>query len=179
MAVTSTLPVFETFVPGRAPQDARVLEAMLPETRVEYLKSREKVADTKDSPWPRLFALEMAFERAFVQQGGTLLAGLDPTGFGGVIAGYGDQREVELLVEAGFAPVEAIRIATLNGARFLGEERDIGSIEPGKAADLVLVRGNPAADIKDIENVVMVFKDGVGYDPARLVKAANGTVGLR
>ena len=179
VAVTSTLPVFETFVPGRAPQDARVLEAMLPETRVEYLKSREKVADTKDSPWPRLFALEMAFERAFVQQGGTLLAGLDPTGFGGVIAGYGDQREVELLVEAGFAPVEAIRIATLNGARFLGEERDIGSIEPGKAADLVLVRGNPAADIKDIENVVMVFKDGVGYDPARLVKAANGTVGLR
>ena len=179
VAVTSTLPVFETFVPGRAPQDARVLDAMLPETRVEYLKSREKVADTKDSPWPRLFALEMAFERAFVQQGGTLLAGLDPTGFGGVIAGYGDQREVELLVEAGFAPVEAIRIATLNGARFLGEERDIGSIEPGKAADLVLLQGNPAADIKDIENVVMVFKDGVGYDPARLVKAANGTVGLR
>jgi len=179
VAVTSTLPVFETFVPGRAPQDARVLDAMLPETRVEYLKSRERVAGLEDSPWPRLFALEMAFEREFVRQGGTLLAGLDPTGFGGVIAGYGDQREVELLVEAGFAPVEAIRIATLNGARFLGEEREIGSVDAGKAADLVLVKGDPSARIQDIENVVIVFKDGVGYDPARLVKAANGTVGLR
>ncbi len=82
-------------------------------------------------------------------------------------------------MEAGFAPVEALQIATLNGARFLGEDREIGSIEPGKAADLVLVKGNPATNIQDIENVVIVFKDGVGYDPARLVKAANGTVGLR
>ncbi|MCP1375848.1 amidohydrolase family protein [Dyella lutea] len=179
VAVTSTLPVFETFVPGRAPVDTRVLDAMLPQTRVEYLKTRERIAAQKDSPWPALFALEMQFERAFVKAGGTLLAGLDPTGFGGVIAGYGDQREVELLVEAGFTPVEAIRIATLNGARYLGEGDRIGSIEPGKVADLVLVNGNPAADIKAIENVVTVFKDGVGYDPARLVKAANGTVGVR
>jgi hypothetical protein len=179
VAVTSTLPVFETFVPGRAPRQARVLDAMLPEARAEYLKSGERLAGVTDSPWPRLFALEMAFERAFVEQGGTLLAGLDPTGYGGVIAGYGDQREVELLVEAGFAPVQAIRIATLNGARFLGEERETGSIEQGKAADLVLLQGDPATRIADIENVVLVFKDGVAYDPARLVKAANGTVGLR
>lgn len=179
VAVTSTLPVFETFVPGRAPVDARVLDAMLPETRAEYLKSRDRIAGMKDSPWPRLFALEMAFEHAFVVAGGTLLAGLDPTGYGGVIAGYGDQREVELLVEAGFSPVQAIRIATWNGARFLGEEKTIGSIEPGKAADLVLIRGNPAKDITDIEHVEMVFKDGIAYDPTRLVKAANGTVGLR
>ncbi len=179
VAVTSTLPVFETFVPGRAPVDTRVLDAMLPETRVEYLKTRERIAAQADSPWPALFKLEMQFERAFVKAGGTLLAGLDPTGFGGVIAGYGDQREVELLVEAGFTPVEAIRIATLNGARYLGEGDRIGSIEAGKVADLVLVNGNPAADIKAIENVVTVFKDGVGYDPAKLVKAANGTVGVR
>ena len=179
VAVTSTLPVFETFVPGLAPVDARVLEVMLPETRVEYLKSRDRIASMKDSPWPRLFALEMAFEHAFVEAGGTLLAGLDPTGYGGVIAGYGAQREVELLVEAGFSPVQAIQIATWNGARFLGEEKTIGSIEPGKAADLVLLQGNPAEEITDIEHVVMVFKDGIAYDPARLVKAANGTVGLR
>lgn len=179
VAVTSTLPVFETFVPGRAPVDQRVLDAMLPETRVEYLASRERVAKTPDSPWPKVFKLEQDFERAFVQQGGTLLAGLDPTGYGGVIAGYGDQREVELLVEAGFTPLQAIQIATLNGARFMGEDQRIGSIEVGKAADLVLLDGNPAANIKDIEKVELVFKDGVGYDPARLVKAANGTVGLR
>lgn len=179
VAVTSTLPVFETFVPGRAPVDTRVLDAMLPEARVEYLKTRERIAAQKDSPWTALFALEMRFERAFAKAGGTLLAGLDPTGFGGVIAGYGDQREVELLVEAGFTPVGAIRIATLNGAQFLGEGERIGSIAPGKVADLVLVNGNPAADIKAIENVVTVFKNGVGYDPAKLVQAANGTVGVR
>lgn len=179
VAITSTLPVFETFVPGRAPVDPRVLDAMLPQTREEYLKSRERVAALKDSPWPALFKLEQQFERAFVAQGGTLLSGLDPTGFGGVIAGYGDQRELELLVDAGFTPLQAIQIGTINGARFLGEDKDIGSIEPGKAADLVLVKGNPAADIKAIEQVTLVFKDGVGYDPAKLVKAANGTVGLR
>jgi imidazolonepropionase-like amidohydrolase len=178
VAVTSTLPVFETFVPGRAPVDPRVLDAMLPQARAEYLAARAKVA-AKPSPWGKLFELEKDFEHAFVQQGGTLLAGLDPTGYGGVIAGYGDQREVELLVEAGFTPLQAIRIATLNGARFLGEERQIGSVEVGKAADLVLLDGNPAADIHAIEKVVLVFKDGVAYDPARLVRAARGTVGLR
>ena len=179
VAVTSTLPVFETFLPGRAPLDARVLDAMLPQARDEYLKTREYVAAMKDSPWPEVFQLEMDFEHAFVEAGGTLLTGLDPTGYGGVIAGYGDQRGVELLVEAGFTPVEAIRIATLNGARFMGVDGEIGSIDVGKAADLVLVRGDPATNIKDIENVVIVFKDGVGYDPAKLVKAAEGTVGLR
>jgi imidazolonepropionase-like amidohydrolase len=179
VAVTSTLPVFETSVPGRAPVDQRVLDAMLPETRAEYKATRARIAQIPDSPWVKVFKLEQDFERAFVQQGGTLLAGLDPTGYGGVIAGYGDQREVELLVEAGFTPLQAIQIATMNGARFLGADASIGSIAAGKAADLVLVKGNPATNIKDIENVTLVFKDGVGYDPAKLVKAANGTVGLR
>src|SRR5947209_1396732 len=179
VAVTSTLPVFETFVPGRAPNDARVLDAMLPETKEEYLRVRERTANMKDSVWPKLFKLEEDFEREFVRKGGTLLAGLDPTGYGGVIAGYGDQREVELLVEAGFTPLEAIQIATLNGAKFLGEDKRIGSIETGKSADLVLVKGDPSKNITDIENVAIVFKDGVGYDPAKLAAAANGTVGLR
>ena len=119
VAITSTLPIFETFVPGRAPVDQRVLDAMLPQTRVEYLANRERIAKTVNSPWIKVFKLEQDFEHAFVQQGGTLLAGLDPTGYGGVIAGYGDQREIELLVEAGFTPPQAIRIATLNGARFM------------------------------------------------------------
>jgi hypothetical protein len=178
VALTSTLPVFETFVPGRAPNDPRVLDAMLPEARQEYLATRERTANAKSSAWPNLFAKEMAFERDFAQAGGLLLAGLDPTGFGGVIPGYGDQREVELLVEAGFTPLEAIRIATFNGAQFLGEP-SIGSIAPGKAADLDVVKGDPSTNIKDIENVAIVFKDGIGYDPAKLVDAAKGTVGLR
>ena len=110
----------------------------------------------------------MALERAFVAAGGLLLAGPDPTGNGGVLPGFGDQRELELLVEAGFSPVEAIQIGTHNGAVYLGRDA-IGSLEVGKAADIVLVTGNPAEHIADIENVRVVFRDGVGYDPAKLL----------
>lgn len=179
VAVTSTLPVFETFVPGRATTEANVLATMLPEARAEYLATRGRLAQANKSPYATLFPLEEQLEREFVREGGTLLAGLDPTGFGGVVPGYGDQREVELLVESGFTPVEAIRIATLNGATFLGEAASIGSIEPGKAADLIVVRGNPSRNIRDIEQTEIVFKDGVGYDPKLLRAAAVGTVGLR
>ena len=106
-------------------------------------------------------------------------AGLDPTGMGGVIAGFGDQREVELLVEAGFTPVEAIHIATSNGAQFLGELDRIGTIAAGKQADLVVIKGDPSKKIDDIENVETVFKDGVGYDSAKLVESVRGVVGSR
>jgi imidazolonepropionase-like amidohydrolase len=122
---------------------------------------------------------EMAFERAFVAAGGLLLAGPDPTGNGGVLPGFGDQREVELLVEAGFTPLEAIRIATENGARYQGRLDRIGTIGIGKQADLVVIRGDPAAKIDDIENVALVFKDGVAYDPAKLIDSVRGMVGIR
>ena len=120
----------------------------------------------------------MAFEYEFEKAGGLLLAGLDPNGGGGLLAGFGDQREVELLVEAGFTPVEAIHIATANGAEFLGEQERVGSISAGKVADLVLVEGNPDKNIADIEKVKMVFKDGVGYDPAKLIESVRGVVGI-
>src|SRR2546426_1181982 len=115
----------------------------------------------------------------FVAAGGLLMAGLDPTGNGGVVAGFGDLREVELLVEAGFTPLEAIKIASLNGAKFLGEDARIGSIAVGKQADLMIVKGNPAAKISDIENVEIVFKDGVGYDSEKLIQSVQGLVGIR
>jgi imidazolonepropionase-like amidohydrolase len=180
VAVTSTLPVFETFVPNRAPLDARVLDAMLPDARIAYLRRRAAISDNAaKSDWPALFKKELDFEREFVKQGGLLLAGLDPTGYGGVIAGFGDQREVELLVEAGFTPVEAIHIATANGAQFLGELDKVGTLEQGKLADLVVINGDPAANIKDIEKVELVFKEGVAYDSAKLIESVRGWVGLR
>lgn len=179
-AVTSTLPVFETFVPGRAPKDARILDAMSTEARDAYLTATKRVdANADKSYWPQLFKLEMDFEREFVKQGGLLLAGLDPTGLGGVIAGFGDQREIELLVEAGFSPVEAIKIATYNGAKFLGELDNVGSIAVGKDADLVVINGNPATKISDIENTELVFKDGVGYDSQKIINETKGWVGIR
>ncbi len=179
VAVTSTLPVFEISVPGRPPLQPRVLDAMAPEIRIAYLTQRARVGERTDSPMAALLKKEMEFEREFAKAGGLLLAGPDPTGYGGVLPGFGDQRQVELLVEAGFTPVEAIRIATLNGALYLNRADKIGTIEPGKQADMVLIKGNPARNIADIEKVETVFKDGVGYDSAKLIEAVRGTVGIR
>ena len=178
VAVTSTLPVFETFVPNRPPLQQRVLDAMTQTARISFLENRTKIAEKGPSVFGSLFPKEQQFEREFVKAGGLLLAGLDPTGYGGVVPGFGDQREVELLVEAGFTPVEAIQIATYNGAKFLGMDDRIGSLALGKNADLVVIHGDPAKNIADIEKVETVFKDGVGYDSAKLIDAARGSVGL-
>src|SRR5207237_8120386 len=152
-----------------------------PHTRAHPRQHQLRAARPGDNApdWKKLLQLEMEFERAFVAAGRTLLAGCDPTGNGGVLAGYGDQRGLELLVEAGFTPLEAIRIATLNGAQFLGEGERIGSVAAGKLADLTLVNRDPSKQIADVEKVELVFKDGVAYDSARLIESVRGTVGLR
>ena len=186
VAITSTLPVFEA---GGAPLsqsgigaasallNPRMFAVMSTDARVRYLQARARVSS--ESNFVALLKKAMEFERAFVKAGGLLIAGLDPTGNGGIVAGFGDHRQVELLVEAGFTPVEAIQIASLNGARFLGEDARIGSIVPGKQADLMIVKGNPATNITDIEKVEIVFKDGVGYDSEKLIQSVQGLVGIR
>ena len=179
VAVTSTLPVFEQFVPSRPDEPQKVLDMLSDDARKAYQANRKRVAENKASPWPMMFPREMEFERAFVKAGGTLLAGLDPTGIGGDIAGFGDHRELELLVEAGFTPLEAIKIYTLNGAQFLGEADHIGSLAVGKQADIMIVKGDPSSKIEDIENVEVVFKDGVGWDTKKIVDSVKGQVGTR
>jgi hypothetical protein len=139
--------------------------------------ARTKIAGDKGAS-DNLLKKEMEFEHDFVKAGGLLLSGEDPTGYGGVLAGFGDQRQVELLVEAGFSPLEAIHIATQNGAEFLGEGGRIGTLKPGKLADLVVIKGNPSEKIEDIENVEFVFKDGIGYDAQKLIESVRGAVGL-
>jgi hypothetical protein len=175
VALTSTLPVFESSVPGRPPLRQQVLDAMTPQARQAYLYMRNRPASLppRATDPAAMLKRDMELERAFVAAGGLLIAGPDPTGNGGVVPGFGDQRGVELLVEAGFSPVEAIRIATLNGATYLGRENQIGSIAVGKNADLVVVKGNPASRIADIENVEIVFKDGVGFDSAKLIESVK------
>jgi imidazolonepropionase-like amidohydrolase len=179
VAITSTLAVFETFVPNRPPmmQEMGALNTLTPEAAKAYLGARSMTAERNQNQ--QLLALEMKFEREFVAAGGVLMAGCDPTGYGGVVPGFGDDRNVELLVEAGFTPVEAIRIATLNGAKFLGRDATVGSIAVGKSADLVVLDGNPAEQIDAMNKIDTVFKDGVGYDPAKLVRSVTGVVGLR
>ncbi|HUQ45107.1 MAG TPA: amidohydrolase family protein [Gemmatimonadaceae bacterium] len=178
VALTSTLTVFETFTPGRPLAPAGALDAMLPESRDQYTRRHAQIASQPGAPWASLFPKEMQFERDFFRAGGLLLAGTDPTGYGGVVAGYANHRELELLVEAGLTPLEAIMVGTLNGARYLGREHRIGSIAVGKRADLVVVRGDPSVCIADVEQVETVFKDGVGYDSAKLFASVKGTVGL-
>src|SRR5690606_17179936 len=124
------------------------------------------------------FRKAMDFERAFVEAGGLLAAGSDPCCLT-QIAGYGDQRNFELLVEAGFTPEVAARIMSLNGARVLGIDDRTGSIERGKQADLVVINGDPTARAADIRNVVTVFRRGIGYDSERLIASVKGMVGVR
>jgi hypothetical protein len=180
VAVTSTLPVFEASSPDYGGLQSRQLAMLSPDARNDALLVQVRVAThsaerkAKDA---LRWANDLALERAFVAAGGLLMAGPDPTGLGDVLPGFGDQRAIELLVKAGFSPVEAIRIGTLNGAIYLGLDSRIGSLAPGKNADLVLVDGDPSREISDIEKVNTVFKDGVGYDPARLLESVRGRYG--
>ncbi len=177
VAVTSTLPVFEASVPGRPKLQRRTLDAMSAESAQSYLTARAGVP--LDSPMTSLMRKEMDFELAFFKAGGLLLAGPDPTGNGGVLPGFGDQREIELLVEAGLTPVEAIHVGTENGALYLGQQDRIGTLAAGKQADLVLIKGDPSENIEEIENIETVFKAGIGYDSKKLIDSARGQVGIR
>jgi imidazolonepropionase-like amidohydrolase len=181
VAVTSTMPVFEQGLALHAPLNPKAMAVLTPQAKESYLYLRNLAASRGTSPRGQAFAEayrnDLGLERQFVAAGGLLLAGPDPTGNGGVIPGFGDQRELELLVEAGFTPLEAIRIGTLNGATYLGLADRIGSIAPGKNADLFIVKGNPAAKIADVENVIVVFKDGVGYESAKLLQSVKGRYG--
>jgi enamidase len=175
VAVTSTLTIFETFVPGRPMPPG--LDVLLPVLREQYERRHAAVAG-RESPYTALFAAARAAEVAFVRAGGLLVVGTDPTGGGGVVPGYSNQRALELLVESGFTPLEAITIGTLNGATYLGRAGDTGSLAVGKQADLVVIGGDPSTSIADVRKVEFVFKQGVGYDPERLIASVRGRVGL-
>jgi imidazolonepropionase-like amidohydrolase len=180
VAITSTLPVFESFVATRPVLSGKQRAMMSAESLRSHLAARAAAnSPLRAAQLEASLKKEMAFELAFVKAGGLLLAGPDPTGNGGVLPGFGDQRELELLVEAGFSPLEAIHIGTANGARYLGRLDRIGTVEAGKNADLVVVNGDPGRRINDVENVEIVFKDGVGYDPAKLNASVRGMVGTR
>ena len=176
VALTSTLTVFETLTPGRPLPPG--LDVLTPQLKESFQRAYDRAAQNTQSVFAELFPKGMRLERAFVKAGGTLVAGTDPTGSGGVVPGFADQRQIELLVEAGFTPLEAIAIGTLNGAKYLGREARIGSIVVGKQADLMVVDGDPSRTIGDIRRVDTVFKQGVGFDPAKLIDSVKGQVGI-
>lgn len=179
VALTSTLAIFETFTPGRRVASQAELDTLAPPLRESYL-TRWSAINIQNNPATKAaFATNLKLEAKFFRAGGLLACGTDPTGYGGCLAGYGDWRAIELLVEAGLTPLEALQVATFNGARLLGVSQATGSIEAGKAADLVVVAGNPAKDIADLRKTELVFKDGVGFDSAKLFDSVKGLVGIQ
>ena len=180
VAITSTMAVFADVTDDAQPMSAledREMRALCFKSALIYRILRAFVLPK--IVMHQLMPKEMQFERDFAAAGGLLVAGADPTGDGGTLAGYADQREIELLVKAGFTPVEAIHIATQNGVEALGQSDRIGTIAKGKQADLVVVRGDPSKNISDIRNVDLVFRKSVGYSSAKLFGAIKGLVGVQ
>ena len=180
--MSSTLAVYEMSVPGRPPIDQRALDVLAPEVAEDVLAENQRYTERDPDDYgtsPAVFKKAMEYELAFFRAGGTLGAGVDPTGYGAALPGFGDQRNYELLIEAGFTPGEAIQVMSANGAKILEMEDSIGSIEVGKIADLAVIGADLAADPANIKKVVTVFKNGVGFDSAKLIASITGYVGVR
>lgn len=178
VAITSTLTVFESFAAGRplAPQEA--LDLLIPQLRDSYLTRWAGIAQQKSNVWTELLPKAMAWEKQYYDAGGLLVAGTDPTGYGGVIPGFSGRREIELLTEAGFTLSQAIQISTRNGARYLGREADIGTIELGKRGDLVAFKTPAAGEHAVLGKIEWTMKAGIAYDSNKIFAATNGQVGL-
>jgi hypothetical protein len=173
--VTSTLAVLYNMTTLDTSIRPEVLEAMAPDTRNIFLTHYNKMRGPFGN---NAMLLEMKIEKQFSDAGGVLAVGTDPTGSGATLAGYGSQQSIELLTNAGFSPIEAIRIATLNGAKALGLSDKIGSIEVGKTADLVVIDGDISQDIKNIRKIIWVFKKGVGFNSPKIFSSVKGQVGM-
>jgi hypothetical protein len=176
-AVVSTLGVYEGFA-ERFQLDTSAIAMLTPELRTKVetnYKERGKAGFTVSE---QLLKRMMQWERSFVAAGGLLGAGSDPWG-NGFMPGYGNLRNYELLMEAGFTAPEVVRILTLNGAKILGIEARVGSIVAGKTADLVVIRGNPGQMPSDIRNVTIVMHEGWAFDPAKLRAEVRGNLGSR
>ena len=178
VAMTSTLVVYEISVSGRPPIDERVYQVLAPEIAEEVREIAIARRAGQGAIDPATFAKAMEYERAFVQAGGTLAAGVDPTGYGAAPPGLGDQRNYELLLEAGFSAPEVVQIMSGNGAKVLGVLDDVGTVEPGKLADLVVIEGD-LEELGNLHSTKIVFRHGIGWDSAKLMDSVRGVVGIR
>ncbi len=178
VAMTSTLVVYEISVSGRPPIDERVYDVLAPEIAAEVRAIAEARRAGRGAIDPAVFAKAMEYERAFVDAGGLLAAGVDPTGYGAAPPGLGDQRNFELLLEAGFSTAEVVRIMSANGAKVLGIDGDVGTVEPGKVADLVVIDAD-VERVGHLRDTRIVFRHGVGWDSEKLMDSLRGLVGIR
>jgi len=161
-----TLVAFETMFVGKkgeiSPTYSEIAGRMPPQVRRSFLSGSLPVPAGKESLYRSSYRAMLRMVKAAYDAGIPIVAGTDD------MAGFSLARELELYVEAGIPAPEALRIATLGGARAMKMDADFGSIEPGKAADLVLIDGNPAVRIADLRKAWLVVKGGVVYRPAEI-----------
>jgi imidazolonepropionase-like amidohydrolase len=178
VAMTSTLVVYEISVAGRPPIDERVYDVLAPEIAAEVRQIAEARRAGRGAIDPAIYRKATEYEVAFVRAGGLLAAGVDPTGYGAAPPGLGDQRNYELLLEAGFSPPEVVQIMSANGAKVLGIDDRVGTVEAGKVADLVVLEGD-LEQLGHLRTTRIVFRHGIGWDSAKLVDSVRGIVGIR
>jgi enamidase len=179
VAITSTLTIFETFTAGRPMTPQAALDLLIPELREAYVNRYTIIARDAAPLWTSLLRKDMAWEKQFHDAGGLLVAGTDPTGYGGVIAGFSATRQVELLIEAGFSLPDAVRVASLNGAKYLGRESSVGSLVVGKRADLIAFTAGVKIDSTQLPSIAWSMKGGTAYDRRRILEMWKGQVGLQ
>ena len=179
VALTSTLAVLERWAPDRKPPPKGAHESILPQLQERYKENLKRRVESSGEKGTKLLNRYMAMEKAFYDAGGLLVAGTDPTGAGDVIPGYANQRTVQLLIEMGLSIEEAVKVCTYNGALYLERDGEIGTIEQGKRADMILIKGNPSVDIEAFRQMTIVFKNGIGYDSQKLFESVKGWVGVR
>lgn len=178
VGLTSTLAVYEPHPPESYVRNPRFLQVLHPDVREWVTDQWERARKNTTEEQRAAFRTHMAFERAFVDAGGLLAAGSDPC-CRWDIAGFGDQRNYEVLLEAGFSPGEAVRIMTANGARVLGIDDRVGTVTPGMQADLVVLEGDLVSDPLAIRRPTVVFRRGLGFDSGSLLESIAGQVGVR
>ena len=177
VALTTTINVWDPYtnrevVPGGG------LKALAPLAK-EKVYERWVSKQGKDSIDYAVFNKLKILDKKFSDAGGLLVAGTDPTYDGRIVPGYANMRLLEILVEMGFTTQEAVKICTLNGAKYLELEETIGTIEAGKIADLIILEENIKDKVTAIRSKKIVFKNGIGYNSEKLFKAAEGLVGIR
>ncbi len=179
VALTSTLTIFETFAYGRPMAPAAALDLLMPQLREQYVARYTAIQRGGPNTYGRVFPKDMAWEKRFHEAGGLLVAGTDPTGYGGVIPGFSSLRQFELLREAGFDAATAVQVMTANGATYLGRTAEVGRIAPGLRADLIAFTAPLDAAKPALPDVAWTMKAGRAWDRSKILNAWKGQVGLR
>jgi imidazolonepropionase-like amidohydrolase len=167
--IDPTVAVFEGMFVARKgsvdPSYSAVADRMPPTVRRGFLTGGLPVPEGMDQRYRDSFTAFKRMVKSMYDAGVPIVAGTD------AMAGFAYHRELELYAEAGIPAPEVLRIATIGAARITKRDKELGSIAPGKLADLIVVDGNPAARISDIRRVTLVMKDGVLYDPAAMYRS--------